>query len=239
MNTPKAYLTVILTVVMMITSVAFAQMPKKPELPKILPRDLEIELALSAAPPYLREEAAVYVLERGGYVKAKEGMNDHTCIVRRMGVLPMPFFGAISPECHNREGLRSHLAVYFDEAKWLEKGLSFAEVTAKINEGWTNGRYQAPSRAGVSYMVSPVIRVPAPPDGRLISVPPHVMFYAPDVSPKELLSESPEAIMGPYPFTIQPGPMRFIIMMIGEKERTAIVEAEKALITKMQPYLGQ
>lgn len=46
-------------------SVAHAQPPRYPDLPA-LPRELEIELALNAAPPHLREGATVLVLESAG-----------------------------------------------------------------------------------------------------------------------------------------------------------------------------
>ena len=54
----------------------------------LLPRTLEVELALSAAPTHLRDQASVWVLERNGYAVEKQGTNAFTCVVsRRAGAL--------------------------------------------------------------------------------------------------------------------------------------------------------
>src|SRR5947207_14782484 len=51
-----------------------------------LPRDLEIQLALSALPPHLRENATVYVLnpDKGSEV-ARRGTNELYALVARTG----------------------------------------------------------------------------------------------------------------------------------------------------------
>src|SRR6516164_9226041 len=43
--------------------------------PPVMQRDEEIALALSACPPFVASKAAVYVLDRTGYVKARDGQN--------------------------------------------------------------------------------------------------------------------------------------------------------------------
>src|SRR5216117_4400977 len=50
-------------------SARFAQSPQYP----LLPRALEIELALSAAPKHLRDDATVWALDKSGYAIAKKG----------------------------------------------------------------------------------------------------------------------------------------------------------------------
>ena len=51
-----------------------------------LPRDLEIQLALSSLPPHLREEATVYVLNPDkGFEVAHGGTNDFHAFVARTG----------------------------------------------------------------------------------------------------------------------------------------------------------
>src|SRR5205823_8665768 len=59
----------------------FAQSAQYP----LLPRTLEIELALSAAPKHLRDAATVWTLETRGYTTAKQGSNAFTCLVSRRG----------------------------------------------------------------------------------------------------------------------------------------------------------
>ena len=52
--------------------------------PEAMPKDLEVRLALSALPPYLRSEATVYVLDPAkGYAAQQKGTNDFTCFVER------------------------------------------------------------------------------------------------------------------------------------------------------------
>jgi hypothetical protein len=47
----------------------------KPTYDFSLPREEKIKLAESAAPPEISGKATVYVLERSGYTKAREGAN--------------------------------------------------------------------------------------------------------------------------------------------------------------------
>src|SRR5438445_5035537 len=51
-----------------------------------LPRDLEIQLALSALPPHLRDKATVYVLNpEKGFEVAQKGTNGFHALVARTG----------------------------------------------------------------------------------------------------------------------------------------------------------
>jgi hypothetical protein len=51
-----------------------------------LPRDLEIQLALSALPPHLRDNATVYVLNPAkGFEVARKGTNGFHALVARTG----------------------------------------------------------------------------------------------------------------------------------------------------------
>lgn len=51
----------------------------------LIPRDLEIRLAVNALPKELREGAAILVLEPTGYTKVRAGTNLFTCFVSRRG----------------------------------------------------------------------------------------------------------------------------------------------------------
>src|SRR5262245_38506110 len=54
--------------------------------PDPLPRDLEIQLALSALPPHLRDNATVYVLNPDkGFEVARQGTNGFHTFVARTG----------------------------------------------------------------------------------------------------------------------------------------------------------
>ena len=66
---------------------AFGQGVNSPEVTlkiESLPKDLEVHLALSAAPPHLRAGATVFVLDPArGYVIERQGKNGFTCYVQR------------------------------------------------------------------------------------------------------------------------------------------------------------
>jgi hypothetical protein len=49
--------------------------------PRLMEREREIALALSACPPPVARKAAVYVLEKSGYVQVREGENGFTAMV--------------------------------------------------------------------------------------------------------------------------------------------------------------
>ncbi len=62
------------------------QTPKAMDKIEPLPRDLEIQLALSALPPHLRDNATVYVLNPDkGFEVARKGTNEFHALVARTG----------------------------------------------------------------------------------------------------------------------------------------------------------
>src|SRR6476661_1703921 len=123
----------------------FAQSPQYP----LLPRALEIELALSAAPKHLRDEATVWVLDKSGYAIAKKGGNAFACVVSRRA-------GDLFPVCWDAEGARSLLSLDFEDARLRLSGKSGAEIESIEKERFKSGQYHAPARAGVAYMLSPM-----------------------------------------------------------------------------------
>jgi hypothetical protein len=99
----------------------FAQSPQYP----LLPRALEIELALSAAPKHLRDDATVWALDKTGYAIAKKGGNAFTCVVSRRA-------GDLFPVCWDAEGTRSPLPLDFEDARLRLSGKSGSEIEATI-----------------------------------------------------------------------------------------------------------
>src|SRR5271155_689557 len=79
--------------------VAFDQAPvPKPAYDFSLPREARIALAESAAPPEVSGKATVYLLERAGYVKVRDGSNGFSCFVDRQ----TPWNS--EPTCFDAEG---------------------------------------------------------------------------------------------------------------------------------------
>lgn len=134
----------------------------------------EVTLALSAAPETLRAGAGVYVLDKTGYRKHRDATNGLTCLVERSRP------DSLEPICWDAEGTAAIMPRVLAEAEWRAAGLDAAEVERRVNEGFATGRFRAPSRAGVAYMMSTQNFVFN--GERVIHYHPHVMIYAPYVT---------------------------------------------------------
>ena len=86
------------------------------KLPPLFPREREVALALSAAPAHVAEQAGVYALERGGYVKVRESKNGFNCLVER------EVADSLEPECLDAEGSETTLPVYLRQAELRAQG---------------------------------------------------------------------------------------------------------------------
>jgi hypothetical protein len=185
--------------------------------PALFSRDKEIELALSAAPEHLRKRAGVYILERNGYVKVRESTNGFTCIVNRDHPL------SLKPVCFDAEGTATILPKILRVGELLMQGKPVSEIDAEIAEGFRTGKYISPRRAGVAYMLSGDIRNYNPHTGKVDSFPPHVMFYAPNLTNADLGTTQEALAKDPsLPFVAYQGPHGYIIMLVGEKQKIAM-----------------
>lgn len=167
----------------------------------------EVALALSAAPESLRAGAGVYALGKSGYRKVRETTNGLTCLVERSRP------DTLEPICWDREGTEAIMPKTLAEAEWRAAGLSAAEVERRGNEGFATGRFRAPSRAGVAYMMSAqnfVFNGQA-----VVHYHPHVMIYAPYVTNAMISADQKD----PYqPWVLNEGsPHAYIIVVPGEK----------------------
>ena len=205
---------------------AFAQQTAHADQP-VLPRDLEIELALNAAPKHLRERAAVLVLDAGGYVKAREGSNAFTCLVSRRG-------GDVFPVCWDVEGVKSLLPIDLDAAKARLAGRTNAEIEQMVAAGFKDGRYRAPSRTGIAYMLSP-LRYRFDEQGHAVRANPnpHVMFYGPNLTDSDI-----GGARGSVVFMNKVGPDGMIIVPVGVTERAAILEESQSLVDRFERQIG-
>src|SRR6184192_2932470 len=138
-----------------------------------LPRDLEIQLALSALPPHLRDNATVYVLNPDrGFEVARKGANGFHALVARTGddtfrgTWPLKEYrdDILYPISFDEAGAKAQMRVFFDAAEMQAKGTPPGELKKIIQERYKAGHYKAPERAGVSYMLSPVLRTYVNPD---------------------------------------------------------------------------
>jgi hypothetical protein len=147
--------------------------------PALMGRQREIALALSACPPSLASKAAVYALEKSGYVKVRDSQNGFTAIVQHL--LPT----SVEPLCMNAEATRTHLPWVLEVAELRAQGRSPEEIKRFVDNAFAEGVFQPPSRTSVAYMLSTENVVPTD-KGVVEPFPPHVMFYAPYLTNAEL-----------------------------------------------------
>ena len=190
------------------------QTPKVTNKIEPLPRDLEIQLALSALPPHLRDNATVYVLNPAkGFEVARKGTNGFHAFVARTGddtfrgSWPLTEYrdDILYPISFDKAGAKAQMRVFFDAAEMQAKGTPPGELKKIIQDRYKTGYYKAPERAGISYMLSPILRTYFNPEesDKVITINyPHVMYYAPDVSNEDIGGGKPG---GMYPFVILHG----------------------------------
>jgi hypothetical protein len=144
------------------------------EMPKLLPEAEEIQAALEAAPPHLRDGAGVYVLKPAGYVCVRESRNGFTCVVERSVA------SSFEPECFDAEGTETVLPVVLYRAELRAKGESLSDIDHAVGDAYMSGRFRAPRRTGICYMLSTKNVVLVDRDsGKVGPAPPHLMFYVP------------------------------------------------------------
>jgi len=161
------------------TALALAEDPK-PAYDFSLPRAERIALAESAAPPEISGKATVYVLEKTGYVKARDGVNGFSCFVDRQHPLNM------EPTCLDAEGSATTLPtrLFVEEQRAL--GASEEKINAQVEAGYRSGKFAAPRKPGIVYMLSPQIYLWIAEMGKMVHAPAHLMFYAPYATEKDL-----------------------------------------------------
>jgi hypothetical protein len=158
------------------------------ELPKLydasVPRERQIALAESAAPAEVSSKATIYVLGAKGYEKAREGTNGFSCFVSRHFVKPTET--TVEPQCFDAEGSRTLLPTYMHGEELRISGKSEAEIKQDMVSGYQDGRYKYPSKPGFLYMMSSENRLGPTKDHGTVSFPPHLMFYAPNMTTKDI-----------------------------------------------------
>ena len=186
------------------------------ELPRVydasMPREQQIALAESAAPAEVSSKATVYVLGPKGYEKAREGTNGFSCVVTRHFVKPTET--TIEPQCFDAEGSRTLWPVYLHGEELRTNGKSEAEIKADMANGYKEGRYQYPSKPGFLYMMSSKNRLSAIPEHGTGIFPPHLMFYAPNMTPKDIGFDAQSLAKSDYLGMTHPGAGDNLIVVI-------------------------
>lgn len=218
-----------------------------------LPRDLEIQLALSALPPHLRDHATVYVLNPDtGFEAARNGTNRFHAFVARTGDdtfrgdWPLTEYrdDILYPISFDEAGAKAQMRIFFDAAEMQAKGTAPDELKKIMRDRLRTGIYKAPERAGLSYMLSPILRTyvnPEESDRVATSNNPHVMYYAPNVSNEDIGGKPPGirfegyamVVSGSYPFVIMPGLHGYMIHLLGPTEKAEINKGYAEMLTRL------
>jgi len=166
------------------TTAAFAQNEKpKPAYDFSASREEKIKLAESAAPPEISSKARIYVLEHSGYIKVREGSNGFSCFVDRQ----TPWNS--EPTCFDAEGSATTLPTRLFAEEERAKGKSEDEIKTEIDDGYKKGRFKAPGKPGIVYMLSDSTSLFV--NDTIVKAPPHLMFYAPYATDKDIGSPPP------------------------------------------------
>jgi hypothetical protein len=207
-----------------------------------LPRDLEIQLALSALPPHLRDSATVYALNPAkGFEVARKGTNGFHALVARTGddmmrgTWPLKEYrnDILYPISFDKAGAKAQMQVFFDIAQLQAKGTPPGELKKTIQNRYKTKYYKSPERAGISYMLSPILRTYTDPDENdnvVTANIPHVMYYAPDVSNEDVGGAKPGS---PYPFVILHGSHGYSIQVLGKMEAAEITKEYEGMLTRL------
>ena len=170
------------------------------------PAAIQIALAESAGPP-VGADAAIFVLGTNGYTKARDGRNGFTCLVARERR------DTLEPECFDAEGTATVVPVRMFVEQQRAAGTADSRIDALVEEGYKSGRFKAPSKPGLVYMLSDYNYVFDPERKAVIHFPGHLMFYAPYATQKDV-GTGPGA-----PYLVAPGTPHalFIVVPAGHR----------------------
>ena len=177
-----------------------------------LPREERIKLAKSAAPPEISEHATVYVLDRSGYARVQEGTNGFSCFVDRQTPLNL------EPTCFDAEGSASTLPTRIYAEEQRAKGKTEEEIKAGIEAGYKAGKFRAPGKPGIVYMMSEKGMLFIADAHKMVPLPPHLMFYAPYATDKDIGSPPAAANM---PHLIRAGQPDAVVIVIPRQGKEA------------------
>jgi hypothetical protein len=165
------------------------------------PEAVQVALAESAGPPVSRD-ATVYVIGPQGYKKVRDGRNGFTCLISRERR------DTLEPECFDAEGTATVVPVrVFVEAQ-RAAGSTDEAIKRQVEEGYASGRFIAPRKPGIVYMMSAHNYVFDPERQQIIHFPGHLMFYAPYATEKDVGS-------GPgAPYLVAPGTAHALMIVV-------------------------
>jgi hypothetical protein len=202
----------LLSVVVLSSGAVAQDKPKEPAkevhtIDASTPRARQIELALSAAPAEVSSTATVYILGPQGYERVREGTSGFSCFIWRSFRETMQVSAA--PACFDAEGSRTLMVAYMHREELRAQGKSEAEIKDAMAKGYKDGRFKT-AGPGFLYMMSSENYFYDSDSKQWGAVPPHLMFYAPNKTAKDLGYESISPTM--VPFLTNPGPEGLLVV---------------------------
>jgi hypothetical protein len=125
----------------------------------LMDKNVEIQLARSAAPDSISRDATILVLGRQGYERAVEGRNGFVCMVARgwMAAFDWPEFWnpkVRAADCMNPQAARFVLPIAFLRSRMVMAGHSKAEILSAIKAAFENGQLPNLESGAMDYMMS-------------------------------------------------------------------------------------
>lgn len=142
--------------------------------------DDEIRLARSAAPAAISKDAKVYVLENNRYIVAEPGHSGEACFVMRSTS------EGVEPQCGDAEADATVLASYRFRVEERLAGKSRDEINREVDEGFKTGRFHAPTRPALVFMLSSAQNLTNAQGKAIGKWEPHLMLYYPPMRNSDL-----------------------------------------------------
>ena len=182
---PLPFVTVLLAASLDAVAVQ-AQTPKYPPIDQyLMPRDAEMALAKSAAPPSLADHATIKVLTKSGFVVAREGDNGAVCMVMRgfsaPTYTPAQFRNLVydptvhAPICFTAPAARTVMPYYELRTKLAMEGKGPDQIAESLQSAHVRGELPRRDAVTFAYMWSAHQHL-----GPGVGVwRPHMMVFAP------------------------------------------------------------
>ena len=187
----------------------------------VLTQACEEALALSALPVRLRDRASVYSLTDGGFKLTRQSDGPFTCIVARNHET------AVIPQCADAAGAESVIPGIISKTEWALSGMPPNERKARFEELAEKGEFRAPHRPGINYMMSAFNLVWNDQNESMMHIPPHVMYYAPNISNDDVGGSFSEAMGGNRgtPYIVEAGIHGYMTSLVDKASDSSDVMA--------------
>jgi hypothetical protein len=123
----------------------------------------------------------------------------------------------MEPECYDAEGSATALLTRFYTEEQRARGKSESAIQTEIESGYKSGKFKAPRKFGIVYMMSEHNHVLNPETNQIIQFHPHLMFYAPYATDQDI--GSPSSSPG-LPFIVHPGQPDALIVVVPREQKT-------------------